>query len=321
MSKRNLKLETFEKQIVSLKKIKLNEAQDLYRKMINETDNNKKIKIRNDIINSTLYAVLNYLKNSNLDILENGSYDMDDIISATIEFYINEIDNGNLLNISGFSNLFGSTYYTYLSSIFVPQKEDIEISQIIGLDNFGDLMEIFLFLKRNKDEVLFEDYLDTIKKTSFGYRFDEYYFNSLKTYFYKCYEAFQNIYSKVNIDDDNIPSKTKLKFMRHLLIDISLRENISPTMISECDFETEFINNYLIQKSIDYIINDSGLQKIEIDVLIKRNGIEDGERMNLDQVGMIYGKSGERIRQIEAKALRKLRSPGRRQNIYIDWGN
>lgn len=321
MSKRNLKLENFEKQIVSLKQIKLNEAQELYRKMINETDNNKKIKIRNDIINSTLYAVLNYLKNSNLDILENGSYDMDDIISATIEFYINEIDNGNLLNISGFSNLFGSTYYTYLSSIFVPQKEDIEISQIIGLDNFGDLMEIFLFLKRNKDEILFEDYLDTIKKTRFGYRFDEYYFNNLKNYFYKCYETFQNIYSKVDIDDNNIPSKTKLKFMRHLLIDISLRENISPTMISEGDFETEFINNYLIQKSIDYIINDSGLQKIEIDVLIKRNGIEDGERMNLDQVGMIYGKSGERIRQIEAKALRKLRSPGIRQNIYIDWGN
>ena len=321
MSKRNLKLENFEKQIVSLKQIKLNEAQELYRKMINETDNNKKIKIRNDIVNSTLYAVLNYLKNSNLDILENGSYDMDDIISATIEFYINEIDNGNLLNISGFSNLFGSTYYTYLSSIFVPQKEDIEIGKIICLDNFGDLMEIFLFLKRNKDEVLFEDYLDTIKKTSLGYKFDEYYFNSLKTYFYKCYEVFQNIYSKVNINDDNIPSKTKLKFMRHLLIDISLRENISPTMISDDDFETELINNYLIQKSIDYIINDSGLQRIEIDVLIKRNGIEDGERMNLDQVGMIYGKSGERIRQIEAKALRKLRSPGRRQNIYIDWGN
>ena len=30
------------------------------------------------------------------------------------------------------------------------QKEDIEISQIIGLDNFGDLMEIFLFLKMAK---------------------------------------------------------------------------------------------------------------------------------------------------------------------------
>lgn len=315
------KLELWFERINIYDKLKLKEAQDLYIEMINETDDNKKRTIRNNIINSTLYAVLNYLKNSNLDILENGSYDMDDIISVTIEFYINEIDNGNLLNISGFSNLFGSTYYTYLSSIFVTQKEDIEISQIIGLDNFGDLMEIFLFLKRNKDEVLFEEYLDTIKKTSFGYRFDEYYFNSLKTYFYKCYETFQNIYSKVNIDDENLPSKTKLKFMRHLLIDISLRENINPTMISECDFEAELIDNYLIQKSIDYIINGSGLQEREIDVLIKRYGIENGERMNLDQVGMIYGKSRERIRQIEAKALRKLRSPHRRQNIYIDWGN
>ena len=238
------KLRLWFERISGYQKLKLNEAQELYKKMINETDNNKKIKIRNDIINSTLYAVLNYLKNSNLDILENGSYDMDDIISATIEFYINEIDNGNLLNISVFSNLFGSTYYAYLSNMFVHQKEDIEISQIIGLDNFGDLMKLFLFLKRNKDEVLFEEYLDTIKKSRFGYRFDEYYFNNLKTYFYKCYETFQNIYSKVNIDDENLPPKTKLKFMRHLLIDISLRENISPTMASECDFETELINNY-----------------------------------------------------------------------------
>ncbi len=315
------KLRLWFERISGYQKLKLNEAQELYKKMINETDNNKKIKIRNDIINSTLYAVLNYLKNSNLDILENGSYDMDDIISATIEFYINEIDNGNLLNISVFSNLFGSTYYAYLSNMFVHQKEDIEISQIIGLDNFGDLMKLFLFLKRNKDEVLFEEYLDTIKKSRFGYRFDEYYFNNLKTYFYKCYETFQNIYSKVNIDDENLPPKTKLKFMRHLLIDISLRENISPTMASECDFETELINNYLIQKSIDYIINDSGLQEREIGVLIKRYGLEDGEIMNLEQVGMIYGKSGGRIGQIEATALRKLRSPGRRQNIYNDWGN
>lgn len=44
-------------------------------------------------------------------------------------------------------------------------------------------------------------------------------------------------------------------------------------MIGECDFETELIYDYLIQKFIDYIINDSGLQKIEIDVLIKRSGI------------------------------------------------
>lgn len=315
------KLKLWFEKISSYQKLNLKEVQDLYIKMINETDIDTKIKIRNDIINSTLYAVLNYLKNSNLDILENSSYDMDDIISATIEFYINQIDKGSLLSISGFSNLFGSTYYSYLNSLFVPQKEDIEISQIIGLDNFGDFMEIFLYLKRNKDDASFEEFLDIVKNSRLGYRFDEYDFNSLKKYFYKCYQTFQNIYSKVNIDDDNIPSKTKLKFMRHLLIDISLRENISLTMISECDLEIEIINNYLIQKSIDYIVNDSGLEEREIDILIKRFGIEDGKGMNLDQIGIIYGKSRERIRQIEAKALRKLRSPYRRQNIYSDWGN
>lgn len=318
MSKRNSKLENFEKQISAFKKIKLNEAQKLSIEMINETDINKKNQIRNDIINSTLYIIVNMLKNSNLDILENGFYDMDDIISSTIEYYINEIDKGNLLNISNFYCLFGSAYYTYLSNIFVPQKENIKISQAIGLDNFGNLMEIFLELNRNKDNISFNEYIDKIKESNFKYKYDDNYFNNLKKYFYKCFEIFQDIYSKVNIDDTNILSKTKLKFMRHLLIDISLRENINSIKDVEYEFETEFIYNELIKNTIDYIINDSGLKNREIDILIKRTGIDDGITKTLEQIGKIYGLSNDRIRQLEAKALRKLRSNPKIKSILDD---
>ena len=87
------KLEMWFERIKNYPQLKLDEAQKLYTEMIKENDNDKKINIRNNLINSTLYVVLNYLKNSDLDILENGSYDMDDIVSSTIEYYINEIDN------------------------------------------------------------------------------------------------------------------------------------------------------------------------------------------------------------------------------------
>ena len=46
-------------------------------------------------------------------------------------------------------------------------------------------------------------------------------------------------------------------------------------------------------------------------VLILRFGLEDGRPRTLEEVGQIFHVTRERIRQIEAKALRKLRQPNR----------
>ncbi len=50
-------------------------------------------------------------------------------------------------------------------------------------------------------------------------------------------------------------------------------------------------------------------------VLQLRFGLEDGQRRTLDEVGKEYNVTGERIRQIEAKALRKLRHPIRSREL------
>jgi RNA polymerase primary sigma factor len=74
----------------------------------------------------------------------------------------------------------------------------------------------------------------------------------------------------------------------------------------------------LLKEQLDDVLDT--LTDREKRVLELRFGIEDGRPRTLEEVGKEFGVTRERIRQIEAKALRKLRHPSRSRKLkdYLD---
>ena len=73
------------------------------------------------------------------------------------------------------------------------------------------------------------------------------------------------------------------------------------------------IESVMLREHIDILLQD--LKDREKQVIVLRFGLEDGHPRTLEEVGKEFNVTRERIRQIEAKALRKLRNPVRSKKI------
>ncbi len=72
-------------------------------------------------------------------------------------------------------------------------------------------------------------------------------------------------------------------------------------------------SNQMLREQLEELL--STLTEREREVLKLRFGLEDGYQRTLEEVGHIFEVTRERIRQIEAKALKKLRSPKRNKKL------
>lgn len=73
------------------------------------------------------------------------------------------------------------------------------------------------------------------------------------------------------------------------------------------------VESVMLREHIDALLGD--LKERERQVIVLRFGLEDGHPRTLEEVGKEFNVTRERIRQIEAKALRKLRHPSRSKKL------
>ncbi len=81
----------------------------------------------------------------------------------------------------------------------------------------------------------------------------------------------------------------------------------------EAPAPAEAASNTLLKEQLNEVLNT--LTEREGRVLRLRFGLEDGKQRTLEEVGKEFNVTRERIRQIEAKALRKLRHPQRSKKL------
>ena len=122
---------------------------------------------------------------------------------------------------------------------------------------------------------------------------------------------------------------SKEKVMELVMIRNTFMNNVSldiPVGVDEDTSLGEFIadEDYSVEEIITSMDLRNSLEEIldildgrSKDVIIKRFGLNGQEPMTLEEIGEIYNLTRERIRQIESKALRKLRHPSRTKKIKV----
>ena len=124
------------------------------------------------------------------------------------------------------------------------------------------------------------------------------------------------------LEEKNLPEVTKKKHT-YLMMDghdqediYILKDGVVKVSIVLCDGR-EFNITYLKGLDMISLLKDEinavlqGLTEREEKVLRLRFGLLDGRTRTLEEVGKEFNVTRERIRQIEAKALRKLKNPNR----------
>ncbi len=135
--------------------------------------------------------------------------------------------------------------------------------------------------------------------------------------------SYEEIGSRLNISPEKVEGGMALFFRQPMSLDMPIGEDADSCLGDLVEDRgslapTEATSQQLLKEQIDKVLDE--LTEREKKVLQFRFGLRDGRARTLEEVGREFNVTRERIRQIEGKALRKLRHPSHRRKLkgYLD---
>lgn len=295
-------------QISSLPKLKINVAQDLYRKAISTQDKTLKKEYMDELILGTLYVVYGFIKRNGLELLVSSSYDMNDIISSFNSVWIKKLYNGELLNVDRYSLLFSSPFYNEVYNNLCGDEIIVNEQFGISTDCLVDLITLYISYKNKELEKSFKE---VIEKTFFTDEWNNWSYCIYKNVI-RMIPLLERIYSNLNFDKlEKVDlAKTKIADYLRLIINMGLMEPISNGIPDNNDMEDSITTDIVMKHFINDV--DKALDDRQRSIIHERYGLDNGKPQFLETVGQQHGITRERVRQIEAKAIKRLR---RNENI------
>jgi RNA polymerase primary sigma factor len=135
--------------------------------------------------------------------------------------------------------------------------------------------------------------------------------------------TYDEIGGRLNMPPEKVEGVMALFFREPISLDTPIGEDADSRLGDFVEDQgslapTEATSRQLLKEQIDKVLNE--LTDREKKVLQLRFGLKDGQTRTLEEVGREFNVTRERIRQIEGKALRKLRHPTRSRKLkgYLD---
>ncbi len=300
-------LQQWKQQIQKYPKLSFLQAKELYEQGKEE-----------EVILGTLHVIYQYLKSNQLHILQNGTYDMNDIINTFCEEWIRAIRKGRLEEVKGFYEILDFTFVRKIVKKLSPNENGWP--KRFDKNIYVDIFLCYIDLKNQKDDISYDDLLKKVeqheqdKKNNFGSRKLDSYQALQKNY--KLFDFCENLYQKLNIDSskDVKFSRRRLTILLPLLLDIGFLTDLKEADVLPYRFEDEIINKVAYERIVQAICQSTIDPKAK-QIFLERTVLYD--KSTYENLAKKYNSSVETVRKYEQKALRKVRKEWPIKKTYI----
>lgn len=305
MKNSSIVLKELKEQISGFEKLKIIKAKELYKKANSISDTKLKKLYMDKLVLGTLYVIYDYIERNQINLFSSAVYGVEDIISSFIETWIEKMYNGDVVNVDKFSLILNISFFNEVYNKLGGQEIVVNDLYSLPTEQFIKLFLKYIESKNVGRELTQDDIIryfwgdDYKKYLKYGSVFYDVDLNIIK--------LFEGIYKNLELDkiDDLELNKTKIYGFLKIILSAGLIDSISDDYVDSYDMEDNIVNKIFFEKFNDYVDNTIEQERTK-DIIHKRYGLDDGHPQTLEQIGKTYKISRDRVRQIEAKAIRKL---------------